>query len=210
MKTLILLLTLSPLFIFSQTQPKELKSKLEHLQRSYDPAAAATFKSGYDHFFPQPGIIASSQGGSWEGAEHLYNITNNIGIYVEVISTKDMRAPPDQKRIKDTITSLFEKVKINPSSESSPPFPFFHMLVMIAPVENGYAIFCEGRLFESVTLQRFALARESFFQAITWEKQALFIAPSNELDLYIEKGVREITDLFVEKYKYYDDLLHRR
>ncbi len=161
-----------------------------------------------DHF-AQPGIIVLKDG-KWVGVDHLFNLTNKIEVYIEVQKSPTITEEINTEAIKTSIETLFKKGSITTKAESTPPFPFFHMLIMIIPVEKGYAVLCEGRLFESVHLDRFITEKNMYFQAITWEKQLLVIAPKDTFRAEIDKAVDEIANSFVTRYAFFEGIKNRQ
>lgn len=166
--------------------------------------------SAEEHFFPHPGVVFL-QGAKWVGDDHLYNLTNNIDVFIEVEKTKDVTVDIDKVKIKELITSIFKKTILIPSvKDAKPPFPYFHMLIMIAPIEKGYVFYCSGRLFESIRLDRIDLDKNMLFQGITWEKQVLLVVSKEKLKDEIYAAVRDITNNFVERYRHFEDIRLRK
>lgn len=81
------------------------------------------------------------------------------------------------------------------------PLPFLHILVMLQPIEKGYAVYCTGRLFEAVDLHRINLRGGIYWQAITWEKQELLIVSKEQLQEQVDKSVQTIASAFADRFK---------
>jgi hypothetical protein len=164
-----------------------------------------------EHFFPHPGVVFL-QGGKYAGDDHLYNLTNNIGVYIEIEKSKDVKIDIDKKKIKELIGFIFKKTILIPNvKDEKPPFPYFHLLIMVAPIgDKGYAFYCSGRLFESIKLDRIDMDKNMQFQAITWEKQILLVVPADKLKDELYTAVREITTNFVERYRHFEDIKLRK
>jgi len=162
--------------------------------------------------YPNPGIRAYREG-KWLGSDHLYNVSDHIGVVAEVIVSADTPIPIQEQTVKEIVTKIFEKNAITPVAETSaddPGLPFFHVLLMISPIETGYVIFCTGRLFESVDIDRVVLPEDAILQGITWEKQNLVVASKADAGERARKCVESVTDYFVERFKFFEGLKERR
>lgn len=155
-----------------------------------------------------PGITAFKKG-QWVGSDNLYNITNNIGVSVEIIKPLGRPIPIDSNTIRNRIAGMFDRAGIIPIAEGKgvkAPLPFFHILIMIYPVEKGYVASINGRLFEPVALARINLDKNITWQAITWEKQDLIIASADLLNEQLFKSIDEITNNFIERFKFFENI----
>lgn len=158
--------------------------------------------------YPNPGIVAQ-RGGKWVGSDHLYNISNKIGINVEIFKPQNTTVPVSSESIKERVVSIFLKGKIEPKAESlggKPSLPFFHVLLMVYPIDKGFVVFCEGRLFEEVHIDRVILDQQTVMQAITWESQNMIIASEADLDDQINKSIDEIANTFVDRFIFYSNI----
>lgn len=152
-----------------------------------------------------PGILALLNG-KWEGSDHLLNISSHIGIGVTILKPEDDRLPLKEEEVRAKIEALFKKSGIDPTTlveSGKAPLPVFQIEILAYPIEKGYVAFCQGRLFESVILQRFQLDPDTTFQAITWEKQTLQVGPSKQTVDQILQSVEEITASFIERYDFF-------
>ena len=159
-------------------------------------------------FYPNPGIVAQ-RGGAWVGSDHLYNLTNQIDILVEIFKPENVDIPITEEMLRSRVADIFKKGGITPIAEliaGKPPLPFFHVLVMIYPIEKGYVAYCEGRLFENVNLDRIRLDDLTLLQGITWESQNLIVSPTNQIGEQINNSVDEIAETFVERFRFYDEI----
>jgi hypothetical protein len=159
-------------------------------------------------FYPNPGIVANRDG-RWVGSDHLYNLTSKIDIVVEFFTPPNVVLPVTKEAIKTTITEIFKKARITPPAEVSydkPPLPFFHMLIMVYPIEKGYVAYCEGRLFEKIELERVKPDEQTAMQGITWESQNLIISSKEDLANQLIKSVEEIATAFADRYRFYEDI----
>jgi hypothetical protein len=159
-------------------------------------------------FYPNPGIVAN-RGGRWVGSDHLYNLTDKIDIVVEIFKPENVQVPVSEEMIKARVIEIFKKGKIEPQAESAPgkpPLPFFHLLLMIYPIDKGYVALCEGRLFEEVHLDRIILDEQTVLQGITWESENLIVSPSADIEEQVFKSVDEIANTFVDRFIFYSNI----
>ena len=152
-----------------------------------------------------PGILVWRDNG-WVGGDHMLNLTNNIGVYVTVIKAEKETFQVDEAALRQMIESLFKEANISPKiygPVDQPPLPFFQVEIMIYPVEQGYVASCTGRLFEAVSLARFLPDPKMTFQAITWEKDNLIVAPTDKINTLIHQTIADIVKVFTERYTYF-------
>jgi hypothetical protein len=153
-----------------------------------------------------PGILVF-RNNTWEGGDHLLNISNNIGVYVSIVKPESESLPVSEQELKNIVEQIFKKFNINPvtlAPVGQPPLPAFQIQVLAYPIDRGYVVACEGRLFESVTLQRFILDSMMAFQAITWEKKGLQVGPTNQIGEQIQSNVAEIAQAFGERFEAFE------
>lgn len=179
-----------------KTKPTEKKAPLEAPKQK---PALLTLPS-----FTKPGII-SFRGGRFEGTDHLYNLTNEIGVVVEIVKPEGKEIPFKKESIETYVKELFSTNGILPQfrPKVGPPLPFFNVVIMIIPAEEAFAVYCTGRLFEEVDLKRVNLEQGTYWQAITWEYQNLIFTPKDKLDEEVLGAIREIAENFVKRYKYF-------
>lgn len=155
-----------------------------------------------------PGITAF-QKGQWVGSDNLWNIASSIGVSVEIIKPLGKPLPIASDAIKARVSSLFDKAGISPVADGRPPrapLPFFHVLIMIYPIEKGYVASVSGRLFEAVTVPRYNADKSVTWQAITWEKQDFVISPGDLLVQQMDKTIDDITNSFIDRYKFFENI----
>ncbi len=172
------------------------------------PLHAAEEAQQHPAYYPNPGIVAS-RGGKWVGSDHLYNLTNKIEVYAEIFKPQNVTLPVTENSIRSRVEAVFKKGKIEPKAEvrgGKPPLPFFHVLLMVYPIEKGFVILCEGRLFEEVHMDRVILDEQTVMQAITWESENLIIASSAEIEEQINKSVDEVANTFVDRFLFYANI----
>jgi hypothetical protein len=153
-----------------------------------------------------PGVLVY-EAGQWQGTDHLLNLTNQIGVYVEVLRPGDDKLGISEEKIQSQVASLFNSAGVKPMTvglADQPPLPAFQIKIFLYPIDRGYAAYCEGRLFESVNLKRFDLDPGMAFEAITWERQSLIVAPTDKTIELIDKQVNEIVSSFLEIFQFFD------
>lgn len=159
-------------------------------------------------FYPNPGIVAP-RGDRWVGSDHLYNLSNKIGIHVEINKPQSLSLPFTSESLEQIVGEAFKKAgifQLKNLDSALPPLPAFHFLIMIQKVDKGYAVFCTGRLFESITVERINLSEQTYMQAITWESQNLTIAPTEDIQSEVRKSVMEIAQTFIERYQFFKNI----
>ena len=158
--------------------------------------------------YPYPGIVALHEG-KWIGSDHLYNLSNQIEIVVEIFKPEALEIPLTKEMLRERIVEIFKNAKIEPFTNAEPgqpPLPFFHMLIMITPIEKGFAVYCQGRLFEKIELKRVKLSEQTTYQAITWESSDLITTPTEKVAAQINSCVDEITGNFINRYQFFANL----
>ncbi len=150
-----------------------------------------------------PGVLIFQEG-KWEGNDHLLNVANNIGVYASLIKPEGLNFPIEEEAIKSQVVSIFQKVNISPvtlAAQDQPPLPAFQIEVLVYPIEKGYVASIQGRLFESVVLSRFVLDPGMAFQAVTWEKKNLIVAPKDKIVNYLQDSIADVANSFTERYE---------
>lgn len=154
--------------------------------------------------FTEPGI-ATLKDGNWVGRSSLLHIDKDIGIVIEIVrSTSGQELSADSLR--GQISEILKKggmKPIVPIVADPTPLPFFHCLILIQPIEKGYAAYCACRFFEDVqsTRQNVILPPKIVLQAITWEKQELLIIPTEQLEMQVKKSVQTMATSFADQFK---------
>ena len=155
-----------------------------------------------------PGILVNLNG-AWEGSDHLLNLSSNIGVYVKMIKPEEETLDINEKDLQKEVESIFGDAAIKPltmAAVGKPPLPAFEMEIFVYPIDKGYAAFIDGRLFESVILERFKMDPNMAFQAITWEKQSLIVSPKEKFPEQLTKTVQEIAEAFVNRFQVYEKM----
>ena len=167
---------------------------------------APTSKINQSATYLHPGILVLTNG-KWEGSDHLLNLTNQIGVSISIVKPEDEIIDVTQEQLQKQIEAIFNQRHIKPqilTASGQPPLPVFEMEIFIYPIDKGYAACCEGRLFESVKLDRFKMDSNMAFQAITWEKQTLLVGPKTTFTEQLIQNVHAIATAFVERYQNYE------
>lgn len=157
--------------------------------------------------FTLPGIVGIANG-QWGGSDNLFNLKPNIGIYVEIVIPEGKKFDVTEVELGTLVTDLFVKAGISPyalQEPESPPLPLFHVLIMINSIGQNVFASCSCRLFESVTLKRVILERGITYQAITWEKQDLISAVTNDFKGTLQKTIEELTSEFTTRFHYFQN-----
>lgn len=155
-----------------------------------------------------PGILVFLNG-KWEGSDHLLNVTNNIGVVISIIKPEDETLEVNDLQFQKDVAAIFSEANIKPQTlvaEGQAPLPLFEVEIFVYPIERGYVACCQGRLFESVILDRFKMDSSMAFQAITWEKQHLIVGPKSQFSDQLKKTVQEIAIAFTERFEDYEKL----
>ena len=155
-----------------------------------------------------PGILVYLNG-NWEGSDHLLNISKNIGVYVRIIKPEEEALDINQKELQNQVETAFGEANIKAltmAAVGKPPLPAFEIEIFVYPIEKGYAAFIDGRLFESVVLDRFKMDPNMAFQAITWEKQTLIVGPKESFAELLSKSVQDVSAAFIARYLTYEQI----
>lgn len=182
--------------------PVNLPKKVE---KSYTPKEKGGAGIG---FYTAPGVIAIKENG-WVGSDNLYNLTDRIGISVEILKPASMTLTVTDETLRNIVAEVMQRANLRPElnpAQSSSPLPFFHVLVMLYPHEGALAIFCEGRLFENIKLDRVVTDKSTLLQGITWEKQSLVIVPLFDANAQVGRAIANLTNAFVERFTYFEHL----
>lgn len=155
-----------------------------------------------------PGILVFFNG-KWEGSDHLLNVSNNIGVNVTIIKPESEILEITEGQIQKTVEDIFSLAGISPQTlvqAGKPPLPTFQIEIFVYPVEKGYVAAAQGRLFESVILERFKMDPSMSFQAITWEKQHLIVGPKAQFPDQLTKIVEDLATTFTDRFQIYEKL----
>lgn len=149
-----------------------------------------------------PGVVANLNG-LWQGGDQLLNLPKEVSLSLSLLKPSDVSLNLSEETLRTQAQELFRKSGLSTKAltlPNSPPLPFFHLEIWVYPIERGFVTFCQARLFESVTLNRFHLEANTAFQAITWEKQLLQIVPSAELLSTLSRSIETLIASYTERY----------
>lgn len=180
-------------------KPKEVKLPPLH----YTPQLTSE-KPTYFH----PGILVLNKE-DWKGADYLLNLTNQIGVVIEIIRPEKDHLPLSEEKIKGIVQAQFQQSGISPvtmAEKNKAALPFFEVKIFLYPIVGGYSSFCEARLFESVNMKRIMLEPGMEFQAITWQREALLLGTSDKIVNRIETQVNDFARDFTSVYKIYAEI----
>lgn len=193
--------------IQSYKPPPPLKSPPPHVEAPKKPAPppkliiptdlSKRFAPSGD-YFNHPGVV-TSKGGQWIGGDNFTNIPHSFALQVNVVKPETLELPIKKEDLHSKIADIFTKsdLTINTSgTEYEPPLPFFNMLILAYPINDGMVVAIQGRLFESVDIKRVILEKNTLFQAVTWEQTNLVVAPEDEVVKYIQDAVEQIAGSF--------------
>lgn len=164
--------------------------------------------SGRTEIYTEPGITGVRDG-KWVGSDNLFNLSPDLGLAVDIIAPVGKTIPLDKEEIVSSVTNIFSKSNITPHttfSSRKAPTPFFNIIIMVYPVPQGYVAFVSTRLFEDAILQRTDLGNGINWQVITWERETLIVAGSDDLKNAIQKSVTELSQEFVDRFKHFESL----
>ena len=158
--------------------------------------------------YTHPGIVVS-QGGKWIGSDHLLNLTKKIDVVVEILKPEGTRLPFSEESLEKKVEAVFKKKDFDTTASTlsaMPNIPFFNILLVVYPIEKGFVALIDGRLMESIDPKRVKLDKDTDFQAITWEKKTLIVAPTDEFEAVVEKTMEEILKTFFERYEFFEKM----
>jgi len=156
--------------------------------------------------YASPGI-ASLQGGQWVGRDHLFNLSSEIGVYLQIVQPSQPLAI-NEMAIKEKIVAVLQKGGVQPRTdllgENNTPLPFLHFIVVLNSQDKDILIaFCACRLFEAIHLDRIRLDTGVAWQAITWEQQELLVIPPAEVQDSLTKELSEFASFFADRFAFY-------
>lgn len=161
-----------------------------------------------DATYFHPGILILKDG-KWDGGDYLYNLSDQLGVYVNILQPEGDSSGLDQNVILKGIVDQFIKSGIkygNVIKEGNPPLPFFQIQILVYPFGSGYAACCKGALFEEVGLKRVNFEPGNVFQAITWQRESLIVTSSSTFYSQLDKSISETVNAFIERFQIYREL----
>lgn len=180
-----------------------LKAKIEGEKR---------FHTNLAGVYTFPGVVIGGESGGWEGSDNVYNITENIGVSAEVIFNSSMKFPIQKEQIVRRVEEIFKTGGIHPQAVlqlGKPPLPLFNVVLMIQPIDKGYALLLSGNLLEEVDVKRVHLTQGAW-QAITWQREDLLVVATEDAPHQINKAIDELAFQFVKVYRHFGYLRNNR
>jgi hypothetical protein len=165
--------------------------------------------SGYsaEPTYLYPGLVRQYLG-QWVGSDYLFNMSANIGVVVEIVAPSDIpNTTFNTDEIKQNVSEIFANGGINPYAEAfleQPPLPFFHIIILVAQVEESYVFSISGRFFEAAKIPRLNFKKPGKAQVITWEKQELVTTSQSRFSEQLILSAREIADFFIQRINYFN------
>lgn len=157
----------------------------------------ALFAAG-NSFYPYPGDVVNT-GGSWKGVDHLANISKSIPLQLDVIMPQDAKVTITESELFNALEKVFKDSGIENATPPKGEHYFFHVLVLIYPVNDGFAASVQSRLFEEVQVKRTLLEKDHKLQAETWDQSTLIVAPAVEFNDLLIKTVQQAGTNFVKR-----------
>lgn len=153
--------------------------------------------------FTVPGVVAL-RGDAWVGTENLYNLTPDLGLFVEFIESPNLNLPLRENTIKEKVSAIVRDSGISVRGNvllKKTPLPFLHCILMIMPIEKGFTAYCAIRLFEETRVSRVFLPTEVVWQTITWEKQEIIVSATEQITEQVTKTFEDLATSFVQRYR---------
>lgn len=155
-----------------------------------------------------PGYVFQREN-DWVGSDYLYNLPNDIGLSVEVLTPENEHLEVSAQKLTDAIANSFRNnklnVRVNPSAGPG-ALPFFYVQIMVFPTDQANVALVTGSLFEPVTVTRIATQRDAALQAITWEKKTMFMSTPENFDADLTKTVTDIANVFGERWRLFESM----
>jgi hypothetical protein len=151
--------------------------------------------------------LATIKQGKWVISDFFYNLSEFIGVRVEILKPQDKNIPLNGSTIERQIKSILENVA-NISTEANivpcgPPLPVFHVLIMAYPCHNCCVGFVTAQLVERGRPERMQLDVNGIWQIITWERQTLVASNCEDFANQISSAVNDMTIAFANRFAYY-------
>lgn len=153
-----------------------------------------------------PGFL-TIKNSKWTLTDYFYNLSQYIGVKVEVVKPEGRYIPLSDKLLETRIKGILQDVSITTDAldiPCQPPSPMFYVLVMAYPCERRCVGFITMQLLEIVTPQRLGdVEINGIMQAITWEKTALIASSCDDFAQEVGETIDQYTRSFADSYKFY-------
>ncbi|MBT3578611.1 MAG: hypothetical protein HN501_01320 [Waddliaceae bacterium] len=151
-----------------------------------------------------PGWVTNTldERGVWVGNDDFDDLTKNLRIVAQVIVPEGEELPMTSNALRKSVQRLFGEEVFNTEVGFSPKnmLPFLHASLVIVPSGVTYIMTCTVRLVEDVTIKRDSWAQDFTWQAITWEKEKLFISRRGRIEKDVNTALASIIDDFTQQY----------
>lgn len=171
-------------------------------------------------YYGHPGVVARqgiSEPGKpimeWIGGDHLINLPSHLPVQINLSIPSSLNLKVTERQTKAIVDEVFKKYGLNPdryTDSSTPPLPFFNVLISIYQVPKGYVYVLQARLFESVELDRVAFDEGVALQAITWEMSSINGVPEDKLIPELSQSLAGMATTFAQRYNYFKKIQEER
>lgn len=162
------------------------------------------------HYLPG---IATIKDKRWITTDFLYNLSSNIGVKVEILKPQGQYIPLSESLLAQRISDLFQSSNITPSvvaMNCQPPLPMFYVSIMAYPCDRRIVGFVSAQLYEQAKPQRIEVDLNGVWQTITWERQAMVAAATNDFAHEVNEVLSQMVESFTGKFKYYHPVAERK
>lgn len=150
--------------------------------------------------------LATIRNGKWVISDFFYNLSEFIGVRVEILKPQDKDLYLNGALIERQIKTILEGVNIvtEPTPvPCGPPLPVFHVLIMAYPCNNCCIGFITTQLVEKGRPQRLQLDVNGVWQIVTWQRQSLVASNCEDFAHQISKTVKDLATEFANRYAFY-------
>jgi hypothetical protein len=165
------------------------------------PKSDQTIPKGNLELFNFPGVVVFKNG-KWAGSDNFLNISKKFAVQVNFEKPKDLKLSFNESDFQQRLIKALEKSGvevIQSGTDLTPPLPFFNVVIMIYPTNDGFTALCSGNLYEKVELTRLKLNQGEVFQAITWQQVNLVYAEKENFEDNLNKAFDSLADNFLKR-----------
>ncbi len=170
--------------------------------------APGQFTPAQPQLYTFPGFVFQRDN-DWVGSDYLYNLQNDIGLSVELLTPENEQLSINAQKLTDIVANAFRNNKLNVRVNPSPgpgALPFFYVQIMVFPTDQGNVALVTGSLFEPITLNRISTQKDAVLQAITWEKKTMFMSTPDNFEADLTKTVSDIANIFGERWRLFESM----
>ena len=155
-----------------------------------------------------PGWVTNTldERGIWIGNGDLDGILKNLRVVAQVVYPQGARLEVSAGDIRSRVVGIMDQLEEGlfimdkGYANDENILPFLHVSLVILPAGDVYAITCTTRLLEDVDLKRDSWAKDFTWQAITWEKEKLFVSREEQIGFDIQNALTIMLEDFVDQY----------